>query len=89
MESSSEGGSETESNDEDESVIRTSARAYRKKRSKNPLNRSMNTGDLSESEKKKRGQITTKENEEESRVEFDVYKQYWGYIGGWKNVLLS
>jgi hypothetical protein len=41
-------------------------------------------GDLSENEKKLKGQITTNENDEESRVSFRVYKEYNDYCGGTK-----
>ena len=44
---------------------------------------------MSEHEKMLKGSITTNENDEESRVEFAVYKQYNNYTGGWKQLLLT
>ena len=46
-------------------------------------------GNTSEDTKKLRGQITTKENDEESRVNFTVYKRYLNYVGGLKQFTLT
>ena len=45
---------------------------------------SISIGDLSENDKKLKGQITTNENDEESRVSFEVYKLFNSYCGGSK-----
>ena len=45
---------------------------------------SVDLGNSSEDSKKLRGQISTNENDEESRVTIDVYKRYLGYVGGYK-----
>ena len=37
----------------------------------------------SEGQKKNSGKITTNENQEKSKVDFQVYKKYQKYTGGW------
>ena len=49
----------------------------------------MELGNTKEDTKKLRGQITTNENDEESRVNFTVYKRYLQYVGGMKQFFLT
>jgi hypothetical protein len=42
-----------------------------------------------DNDKKLKGQITTNENEEESRVDCSVYKQLLMYSGGYKGLLVT
>ena len=39
---------------------------------------------MTDEDKKKKGKITTNENEEEARVDFKVYKDYQRFNGGIK-----
>ena len=50
---------------------------------------SINMGEQSDQEKKRKGQITTDENTEEVRVDFQVYKDYLGFTGGWKQLFCT
>ena len=42
----------------------------------------------SEGQKKNSGKITTNENQEKSKVDFQVYKKYQKYTGGWTQFIL-
>ena len=50
---------------------------------------SIDLGDLSDNQKKIKGNITTNENDEEARVEFSVYRDYNNYCGGAKQLLYT
>ena len=43
---------------------------------------------MSDEEKKKKGKITTNENDEEARVDFQVYKAYQSFQGGFKQIFV-
>ena len=49
---------------------------------------SINLGEVSDEEKKKKGKITTNENDEEARVDFQVYKAYQSFQGGCKQIFI-
>ena len=70
--------SSSEDNVSDDGLNSSAVRKFRKNRHQNPLSRSMDLGDLTDSDKNKRGQITTDENKEEARVEFSIYREYFG-----------
>lgn len=50
---------------------------------------SINIGTMSDNDKKLKGQITTNENEEVVRVNWSVYRRYFNYIGGCKQILIT
>jgi hypothetical protein len=50
---------------------------------------SINISQASDNDKKLKGQITTNENDEESRVDGSVYKQLLMYCGGYKGLLVT
>ena len=60
----------------------------RPNREKKKRSYSISTGDMTDEDKKKKGKITTNENEEEARVDLKVYKDYQRFNGGFKQFLL-
>ena len=56
------------------------------KKTKNERSHSFSLGELSDEEKKKKGVILTDENQEETRVGFQVYKDYQRLNGGWSQL---
>ena len=50
---------------------------------------SCNLGNSTEASKKIKGLINTNENDEESRVAFNTYRRYLGYVGGIKQFIMT
>lgn len=44
---------------------------------------------MTDNDKKVKGQITTNENEEVVRVTWDIYKKYFKYVGGARQILIT
>lgn len=76
--------SEDERKYSDQSITEENNLGYMKKRTF-----SVELGNQSEASKKMLGQITTNENDEESRVNFSVYKRYLSYVGGAKQFIMT
>lgn len=77
--SDDESARDSESDQEDQGIQEENDVGYVKKRTF-----SVDLGNASEDAKRKKGQITTNENEEEARVTWDTYKRYQSYAGGIK-----
>lgn len=81
------GSSEIITEEESGSRFSEIRKNYAKSRIQKQL--SIRLADQDDSEKKKKGQITSNENTEQNRVAFDIYKKYFSYVGGIRQILIT
>lgn len=82
-------GSDKEEGEDDGSQMVEERPKRLRKEKKKERSLSINLGNISDNDKKIKGAITTNENEEVVRVTWSVYKQFFAYIGGWKQNVIS